>query len=279
MEELARESKETLKRIERNQQLLDALCAREDVDASMQQEVEIEFCSPPTEEATTTPQPYDFTYPTFNKEIITLDDPYEEQLEVESYEDHGFHYTTELEACGDSDMDEPFWDEEFFINKESDIELNENEFQEPEATLIPPEEAMRDLFEEESIIIPIAEPLSTPHERPPDVSLQISSPIHIPSIKEALEFEKEPHEYSCFQDHVEMVISEYHKPSVEIFFTLHIELPKRRWRWRKGKMKTSLESYLSMATKGPKLLSRAHAASLMQAKHLMAPRPKPPDYS
>ena len=46
-----------------------------------------------------------------------------------------------------------------------------------------------------------------------------------------------------------------------------------------GKDEEKFESYLSMATKGPRLLSRAHAASLMKAKHLLAPRPKPPDYS
>ena len=231
-------------------------------------------------EAMTTPQSHDyFSFSIFNEEAITLDDLYEEQLEVESSEDHVFHYIIELEACRDSDMDESFWDEKLFINKESDIELNENEFQEPEATLIPPEEAMRDLFEEKFIIIPIVEPLSTPHERPPEVSLPLSSSTHIPSIKESLEFEKGPHADPCFQDHVEMVISEHHKPSVEIFLALHIELPKRRWRWRKGKMKKSLKSYLSMGTKGPRLLSRVHAASLMKAKHLMAPRLKPPDYS
>ena len=63
------------------------------------------------------------------------------------------------------------------------------------------------------------------------------------------------------------------KPSVEIFLALHIEPTKRRWRWRKGKMKKSLKPYLSIVTKGPKLLSRAHAASLMKVKHLLAPRP------
>ena len=141
------------------------------------------------------------------------------------------------------------------------------------------EDVVKDLFEEESIIIPIVEPLSTPHEQPLEVSSSISSSTHVLSIKEALEFEKKPHENPLFQDHVEMVINEHYKPSMEIFLAFHFELPKRRWRWRKGKMKKSLKSYLSMATKGPRLLSRAHAASLLKAKHLMAPRPKPPDYS
>ncbi|KAK9928679.1 hypothetical protein M0R45_025802 [Rubus argutus] len=236
------------------------------------------------EAATIVPQSHDyFSFLTLNEEVI--DDPYMEQLEAESSENHVFHYTIELDACGDSDTDESFWDEELFINKERDIELNASGFQVPEVILAPHEdepcfeEAMRDLFKEESIIIPIVEPLSTPHELPQEVSLPISSSTHVPSIKEALEFDKGQHEYSRFQDHVEMVISEHHNPSVEIFLALHIEPRKRRWRWRRGKMKKSLESYLSIPTKGLKLLSRAHVASLMKVKHLLAPRPKPPDYS
>ncbi|KAK9939298.1 hypothetical protein M0R45_015997 [Rubus argutus] len=138
---------------------------------------------------------------------------------------------------------------------------------------------MKNLFEEESIIIPVVEPLSTSHELPLEVSFPISSSTHVASIKEALEFDKGQHEFPWFQDHVEMVISEHHNPSLEIFFALHIESRKRRWRWRRGKMKKSLASYLSIPTKGPRLLSRAHAISLMKIKHLMAPRPKPPDYS
>jgi hypothetical protein len=244
------------------------------------------FSFPTIEEAATViPQSHDcFSFSTLNEEAIFLDDPSEEELEVVSSEDYVLSYSTKFDFR-DSDFDESFWDEELFHNKEGEIELNENEFQVQEAILTPPkdepcsEEAMRDFFEEESIIIPVGEPLSTPHERPLDVSLPISSSTHVPSIKKALEFDKEPHEYPWFQDHVEMMISAHHKPSVEIFLALHIEPRKRRWRWRRGKMKKSLASFLSIVTKGPRLLSRAHAASLMKVKHLLAPRPKPPDYS
>ena len=95
------------------------------------------------------------------------------------------------EKCPQLQFWDEVWDEELFNNKESDIELNENEFQAPEAILIPYadkpcyEEAMRDFFNEDSIIIPIVEPFSTTHERPPDVSLPISSSTHVPSIKKS----------------------------------------------------------------------------------------------
>lgn len=210
------------------------------------------FSFPTIEEAvTSTPQPLDyFPFPTLNEEGIYFDDCYEQQLEVEHSEDHDFCYSTKF--VGVSDFDESFWDEELFNNKESEIVLNENEFQVPEAIIIPHEDQdyyKKDFFEEESIIISVVEPLSTPHENP------------------------------WFQDHVEMVICEHDKPSVEIFLALHIELTKRRWRWRKRKIKERLGPYISIVSKGPRLLSRAHTTSLMKIKHMMAPRPKPPDYS
>ncbi|KAK9905259.1 hypothetical protein M0R45_000370 [Rubus argutus] len=241
------------------------------------------FSFPTLQEPTTIiPQSHDcFSFSTLNEEAIFLDDPYKEELEVVSSEDYVLSYSRKFDFK-DSDFDESFWDEELFNNKEGEIELNENEFQVPEAILIPHKDQecyMKNFFEEESIIIPIVKPLSTPHELPQEVSLPISSSTHVPSIKEALEFDKGQHEFPWFQDHVEMVISERHKPSVEIFLALHIEPRNRRWRWRRGKMKKSLASYLSIPTKGPKLLSRAHAASLMKVKHLLAPRPKPPDSS
>ncbi|KAK9931669.1 hypothetical protein M0R45_018939 [Rubus argutus] len=124
---------------------------------------------------------------------------------------------------------------------------------------------MSDCLEEESIQVPIIKPLFPSHERTLDVSSPHSSYIFVPSIQEALEFHKGPHEPPLFQDHVEMVIGEPPQPHMKIILAMYIELDKRRQRWKKRKKKKSLELYFSIMAKGPKLITRAHATSLKKS--------------
>lgn len=197
-----------------------------------------------------------------------VDASLQQQLKGEIYEDKAPCFATELEACEDSD--DKFFDVEF-DNEGREIKLIENDFQVPEAIMITHEDHtcykgdMGDYFEEESITIHIAEPLSTPHERQLDTLLPVSSYIHVPFIEEVLEFDKEPMESPWYHDHMEMVISDHHKPYMEILFFMHIEHTKWWQRRKRRHGRKSLGPYRSILTTEQKLLTRAHATSLKKS--------------
>ncbi|KAK9938218.1 hypothetical protein M0R45_014971 [Rubus argutus] len=174
-------------------------------------------------------------------------------------------YETELEACEDSDDE--------FLNEEFNNELNEDEFQGPDVSMSPHEDQtcskddMSDCLEEESTQVPIIEPLFPSHERTLDVSSPHSSYTFVPSIQEALEFHKGPHEPPLFQYHVEMVIGEPPLPHTKNYLAMYIEPDKRRQRWKKRKKKKSLELYFSIHGQGTEVDNKSTCNIIEEVFH------------
>ena len=145
----------------------------------------------------------------------------------------------------------------FFEDEETDLEES---YEEPRDV-----ETFEDCLKEESIKAPKFGPLLLVHGRPHDSSLHHSSSTHVL-----------PFEASCeFVEHVDMVVPECLKSDKEILIVI-----EKSWReWKKRKKKRNFISYMSIAPKLLKLLPKDHEISLKRVKHLIEPRPKPPDYS
>ncbi|PRQ50706.1 hypothetical protein RchiOBHm_Chr2g0136241 [Rosa chinensis] len=206
-------------------------------------------------------------------EIRDLDESYEEQRNVETCEDYELCCITELEKW---EMEDPFDDDEDeSYQGGSKDELHANVSQVPETIMLPYEDPksyetiMEDCLKEESIKASTFGPLLLAHGRPHDSSAPHSSSTHVLPIQATFEF----------VDHAEMVICEHLKSDKEVILAVIVKL-KKRWRQRKRrKEKRSIKSHFSIAPKLPKLLARDHAISLKKLKHLIEPRPKPPDYT